>query len=482
MNPFVISRILGIVVLIFSITMLPPMLISLFYSDGELMTYVSAFLFDVCLGLIMWAPFHKVKKELRIRDGFLIISLYWLIISFLASIPFFISQTPNFSFTDAYFEAMSGITTTGATIVDEIESLPKSILWYRQQLQWFGGMSIIVLAMSLLPMLGIGGMQFYRSSSVGQVKESKLTPRIAETAKALSLIYLGLTLACAMAYWTAGMELFDAFAHSFSTVSIGGFSTHDESLGFFDSPQIELVAIVFMILSGANFALHFSFAHRKSLRVYYKDSEFKFYLGVLSFISVVTIGLLYFSNTFNLPISFLRGAFETVSFVTTTGFTSSDYSLWPHFLPYLLLVCAFIGGCVGSTAGGIKMIRILLIFRQGIREIKRLIHPNALIPIKVGKRAVPETVLRSVWGFFSVYMFMFVLLLMGLLATGIDQISAWSAVSATLNNLGPGLGVVAENYTWISDPAKWILCFSMLLGRVEVFILLIVFTPEFWKH
>jgi trk system potassium uptake protein TrkH len=482
MHPAVICRTLGIVTLCFSATLLPVMLVSIIYDDGQLYSLIYAFIIDLSVGLALWLPCIKSSREMRIRDGFLILSLFWILTSLLAAIPFYISPSHPLSFTDAYFEAMSGITTTGASIFNHLESLPKSILWYRQQLQWVGGMSIIVLAMSLLPMLGIGGMHFQRAASLGQIKESKLSPRLAETAKSLSLIYLGLTLACGVAYWLAGMGIFDAITHSFSTVSIGGFSTHTQSIGYFQSPKIEWVAIIFMVLSGANFVLHFHVLHRKSISLYWRDSEFKFYLSVLGSISAITILILYLNDTYSFSSAFLRGLFETVSFVTTSGFKTADYSTWPKILPYLLLVCAFIGGCIGSTAGGLKMTRIMLIYRQGLREIKRLIHPNAIIPIKVGKRPVPEVILRSVWGFFSVYMFMFVIILMGLLATGLDQVTAWSAVSATLNNVGPGLGAVAQNYASIPSESKWILSFSMLLGRVEVFTLLIIFSPEFWKR
>lgn len=304
------------------------------------------------------------------------------------------------SFVDAYFESLSGLTTTGATVITGIDNLPQSILWYRQQLQWFGGMGIIVLAVAVLPMLGIGGMQLYRAETPGPVKDSKLTPRITETAKALWYIYLGLTVTCATCYYLAGMSGFDAITHSFATVAIGGFSTHDASIGFFNSTIIELIAVVFMILSGCNFALHFFAWRTKNPTIYFRDPEFKFYIFVLGGVSLITIAVLIAAGTYNTFESITRGIFEVVSVATTTGFATADFAHWPLVLPFLLFLIAFIGGCAGSTGGGMKAIRILLIYKQGVREIKRLVHPNAVIPVKLGSKPVPDRVLEAVWGFF----------------------------------------------------------------------------------
>jgi trk system potassium uptake protein TrkH len=482
MHITVIMRILGILMMLFSVTMIPPMIVSSIYEDGQLIAFADAFGMILVSGFLVWLPFHNKKHELRIRDGFLITVLFWVTLSLSGTIPLYVSSNPEMTFVDAYFESLSGLTTTGATVITGIDNLPQSILWYRQQLQWFGGMGIIVLAVAVLPMLGIGGMQLYRAETPGPVKDSKLTPRITETAKALWYIYLGLTVTCATCYYLAGMSGFDAITHSFATVAIGGFSTHDASIGFFNSTIIELIAVVFMILSGCNFALHFFAWRTKNPLVYFRDPEFKFYISVLGGVSLITIAVLMATGTYNTFESITRGIFEVVSIATTTGFATADFAHWPLVLPFLLFLIAFIGGCAGSTGGGMKAIRILLIYKQGVREIKRLVHPNAVIPVKLGTKPVPDRVLEAVWGFFSVYMFMFVFMLLGLLATGLDQVTAWSAVGACINNLGPGLGEVAYHYGDLNTTAKWILCFAMLLGRLEVFTLLILFTPTFWRR
>jgi trk system potassium uptake protein TrkH len=343
-------------------------------------------------------------------------------------------------------------------------------------------MGIIVLAVAVMPMLGIGGMQLYRAEVPGPVKDKKLTPRIKETAKALWYIYLGLTVACALAYWLAGMSAFDAIGHSFSTVAIGGFSTHDQSIGFFDSPVIAGIAVVFMIVAGINFALHFSVLRARQLLTYLKDPEVRVFLGILFSISVVALIVLTLAHTYNDPAeTFWHGIFQVVSIATTTGYTTTGFHWWPSFLPIMLILISAVGGCAGSTAGGMKIIRAILIYKQGRREIDQLIHPNALIPIKLGGKPVPESVIDAVWGFFALYTLSYVILALAMTATGVDLVTAFSAVTACLNNLGPGLGAVAENYAGISASGKWILCVSMLLGRLEIFTLLVLLTPTFWR-
>ena len=343
-------------------------------------------------------------------------------------------------------------------------------------------MGIVALAVAVLPMLGIGGMQLYRAESPGPVKNDNLVPRLAETAKALWYIYLALTAACTVAFWAAGMTLFDAICHSFATVAIGGFSTHDASLGYFDSSLINLIATVFMLIAGVNFALHFTAWRTQSLRQYLRDPEFKFYLIILLVLSVATSVVLFTSATYSGFDSIIHGVFQSVSIATTTGFTTADFSQWPSFLPYMLIYASIIGACAGSTGGGMKVIRILLILKQGLREVQRLIHPNSIIPIKLGNTLVPDRVIEAVWGFFAVYVMVFLALLLALLATGLDVITAFSAVGAAINNLGPGLEGVSQNYSQLSDAAKWILCFAMLLGRLEIFTLLVLFLPMFWRR
>lgn len=479
----VIQRILGILLSLFSLTLFPPLIISIVTSDGMSMAFLSAFALILFTGLALWLPVRNIKNELRLRDGFVVVVLFWVGLGMSGSVPFILSNTPEFSFTDAVFESISGLTTTGATIIVGIDFLPKSILFYRQELQWLGGMGIIVLAVAILPMLGIGGMQLYRAETPGPVKDTKLTPRITETAKALWYVYLTITILCTISYWLAGMTLFDAICHSFSTVSIGGFSTHDASIGYFQSVWIESVAVFFMLVAGINFSLHFISWRHMNLKPYWYDSELRAYLGILVLICFIVASYHIVAKDYdNFAKALEDSIFQTVSIATTTGFTTTTYQGWPGFLPLLLLFSSFIGACAGSTGGGIKVIRILLLFKQGMREIKRLIHPNAIFIIKIGNKPIPERVIEAVWGFFAAYIVIFAILLLALMMTGLDQVTAFSALAACMNNLGPGLGKVSQNYASINDAAKWILCFAMLLGRLEIFTLLVLFTPTFWRR
>lgn len=478
----IIFRVVGTLLMLFSATMLPPMAVSLLYQDGQLQPFLTGFAIILALGIACWYPTRSVHKELRTRDGFFITVLIWTVLCLAGAVPLYLSDQPSLPLADAVFESVSGLTTTGATVITGIDHLPHSILWYRQQLHWLGGMGIIVLAVAVLPMLGIGGMQLYRAEAPGPVKDNKLKPRITETAKALWYIYLGLTVVCTLAYWAAGMSLFDAIGHAFSTVSTGGFSTHDASIGYFNSPAIDLITIVFMLLGAIGFALHFMVIHQRNPRIYWHDPELKFYLAIIGAIVLLAVTILIGTGHYDVPTALLNGLFEVVSIATSTGYMKADFSTWPLFLPFLLFVVAFMGGCVGSTAGGMKVMRILLIFKQGLREVHRLIHPNAVVPVKLGRRLVPDRVLEAVWGFFSIYMFMFVVLLLILLGTGLDQVTAWTAVAACINNLGPGLGDVTYHFGSLSETAKWVLSFAMLLGRLEVFTVLILLTPEFWRR
>ncbi len=484
MHASITIKILGLLLMFFSVLAnLPPIIVSLIYNDGMVVPFANAMLALFVLGFIMWASTARTRKDLSTRDGFLVVTLFWAVLGTAGCLPFLLSDQVNLSFTDAVFESLSGLTTTGATVISGLETLPKSVLFYRQQLQWLGGMGIIVLAVALLPMLGIGGMQLYRAESPGPVKDNKLVPRLAETAKALWYIYLSLTVACALAYWIFGMDLFDAISHSFTTVAIGGFSTYDASLGYFNSPAIEMIAIIFMFIAGVNFALHFTAWRQRSLSSYFGDPEFRFYAFILLSVSVVTVTVLVYSEVYtNISDALIKGVFQVVSVATTTGFTTADFNSWPLFLPYVLLYAAIIGACAGSTGGGMKVVRILLIFKQGLREVQRLIHPKAIIPVKLGKEVISDRVIESVWGFFAVYVMAFMAMLLALLATGLDIITAFSAVGACINNLGPGLENVAQTYGALPATAKWILCLAMLLGRLEVFTLLVLFTPMFWRR
>ena len=478
----VVMKLLGILLVMFSVTLIPPIAFSYFYNDGALQPFVIAFFATLLTGGGLWLINSRVSRDMRYRDGFMVVVLFWTVLAVFGAIPLYLTTKPLLSFTDALFESMSGLTTTGATVLDGIDQLPESIRYYRQQLQWLGGMGIIVLAVAVMPMLGVGGMQLFRAETPGPMKDTKLTPRITETAKALWYIYLGLTVLCALSYWLSGMGWFDAIGHSFSTVAIGGFSTHDDSLGYFDSATIDMVAIVFMLISGVNFALHFVAWRSRSLIAYLQDNEVMVFIAGIFLATVLVIAVLSSFETFESSEQLIRqGIFQTVSIATTTGFTTGGYHWWPSFLPIFLILLSFIGGCAGSTAGGIKVIRIVLLYRQWRREIIRLIHPNAMLPLKLGGKPVSDSVSNAVWGFFSLYMLSFAVLGVVMSATGQDWITAFSAVAACLNNLGPGLGEVAQNYSSINMPGKWVLCFSMLLGRLELFTLLVLFSAAFWR-
>ncbi len=482
MHIAVIQRIMGLFLMLFSITLLPPVVIDLIYQEGAAHAFFYSYLTLLLIGLALFLPVRNKTSELRLRDGFVVVVLFWLVLGVAGALPFYLYDDLDVSITDALFESISGLTTTGATVLIGLDDLPHSILFYRQELQWLGGMGIIVLAVAVMPMLGIGGMQLYKAEAPGPVKDNKLTPRIAETAKALWYVYLGLTVVCAVAYWLAGMSAFDAVAHSFSTVSIGGFSTHDASIGYFDNQAIEIVAMVFMFLGAINFALHFSVVRGKNLMVYFRDSEFLLYVSILVIVSALSVYVLYDqSPQHDFSLALREGLFQSISIATTSGFVTTDYSLWPSFIPVLLLFASFIGGCAGSTGGGIKVIRLLLLIKQGQREILRLIHPSAQVMVKIGKQPVKDSVIDAVWGFFAAYVALFVLMMLILMFNGMDQVSAFSAIAATINNLGPGLGEVSLNYASMSEFNKLLLCFSMLLGRLEIFTLLVLLMPAFWR-
>lgn len=482
MHSKIILKVLGLLLMIFSITLIPPLLISLIYNDGGTQDFGLSALGLLLVGIILWYPMRHHRRDLKIRDGFLIVVMFWTVLGFAGAIPLYFASNIYISATDAVFESFSALTTTGATVISGLDALPHSMLWYRQQLQWLGGMGIIVLAVAILPMLGIGGMQLYRAETPGPVKDSKLAPRISETAKALWYIYLGLTISCAISYWMAGMNWFDAFAHSFSTVAIGGFSTHDASIGHFNSVNIEIVAMIFMFLAGINFALHFTAFRNVSTSPYRFDPEFKVYAGLLLLGIIVSTSFLYLNQVYPTWEEALRfGAFQTISLATTTGFANTDFSIWPAFLPVMFIMMSFIGGSAGSTAGGMKVIRVILLAKQGTREITRLLHPNALMPVKLNGKAIPDKVITAVWGFFSLYVVSFVGIMLLLMMLGLDQITAYSTVAATINNLGPALGEASSNYQSLSDPVKWVLTFTMLLGRLEIFTLLVLFTAAFWR-
>jgi len=462
--------------------MIPPAFVSLIYRDGGGVSFLLSFVLCLFAGILAWYPNRNQKQELRAREGFLIVVLFWTVLASFSAIPLLLLENPALSVTDAFFESFSGLTTTGATILTKIDGLPHAVLWYRQQLQWLGGMGIIVLAVAVLPMLGIGGMQLYRAETPGPVKDSKMTPRIADTAKHLWYIYLALTVACSLSYWAAGMTFFDAVCHAFSTIAIGGFSTHDASIGAFNSPLINFICVFFLLVAGVNFALHFAVVHSRSLRAYFFDPEFKVFIGIQFALTLVCFLVLLVHGTYQNGFeAFDQALFQSVSISTTAGFATTSFADWPTLLPLLLIFSSFIGGCAGSTGGGMKVIRVLLLYLQGIRELNKLVHPKAIFSIKLGKKALPNRVVEAIWGFFSAYAAVFVLCMLLLLAAGVDDITAFTAVAACLNNLGPGLGEVAANFSSLGDFSKWVLIVAMLFGRLEIFTLLVLFTPAFWR-
>ncbi len=483
MHWFAVQRILGLLLALFSVTMLPPAVVAVIYGDPGLQAFLISFAVLLVAGGILWWLARHDRHELRTRDGFLIVVMFWSVLGAAGGVPLYLAEEPDIPLTDAVFESLSGLTTTGATVLTGLDHLPESIRFYRQQLQWLGGMGIIVLAVAIMPMLGVGGMQLYRAETPGPVKDNKFTPRIAETAKALWYIYLSLTIACAMAYWLAGMNAFDAIGHSFSTVAIGGYSTYDASIGHFNSPLIEMICVVFMLIAGLNFALHFIAWKSRSIRGYLRDTEARWFIGIMVTSGIIVTATLMITGHYGGWGDTLHHAiFQAVSIGTTAGFATTDFANWPLFLPVLLVMTAFIGGCAASTGGGIKVIRFLLLLKQGYREVFRLVHPHAQVLVKVGNRPVDERIINAVWGFFAAYIALFAIMLLLLMATGLDQVTAFSAVAATITNLGPGLGDVAEHFGDISAFAKWVLMLAMLMGRLEVFTLLVLFTPAFWRR
>jgi trk system potassium uptake protein TrkH len=477
-----IIRILGLLVALFSVTMIPPAIVSLIFKDGSGLPFFLAFILCLGTGLLFWYPNRRYRFDLRAKEGFLIVVLFWTVLASFGALPFLLLEQPEMSVADAFFESFSGLTTTGATVIEGIDYLPRAVQFYRQQLQWLGGMGIIVLAVAILPILGVGGMQLYRAETPGPVKDSKMTPRIADTAKHLWYIYLSLTIACTVSYWTVGMSWFDAICHAFSTIAIGGFSTYDDSLGHFDSFAVNLVCVVFLWIAALNFALHYAAASGRSLKGYFRDPELKaFFVIQFSLVLICFLVLMQFSWFKGAGVTFDQALIGSVSFSTTAGFTTTDFAHWPVFLPVMLIFSSFIGGCAGSTGGGLKVIRVFLLYLQGKREVDRLIHPKAIYSVKLGDRALPDRVVEAVWGFFSAYAMIFVIIMVCLIGTGMDDITAFSATAATMNNLGPGLGAVAQTYADVSDPGKWLLILAMLFGRLEVFSLLVLFSPTFWR-
>lgn len=473
-------KIVGIMLLLFSMTLVIPLITSFIYSDGNHYTFIYSFLIILGLGSILYLPNISAKNDIKIKEGFLIVVLFWFVLSIVGSLPFMIDRQLSLNFYDALFESVSGWTTTGATIINNLDVLSPSILIYRQELQWLGGMGIVILALAILPMLGVGGMQLYKAESTGPIKDNKISPRIAETAKSLWSIYLGLTVSCAFLYYVAGMNLFDAVAHSFSTIAIGGFSTHNLSIGYYNNSLIEIICIFFMLISAINFILHYMALSSKSLSCYFRDSEFITYMLII--LGLILVFALYTTFSGGINITFQQIIFQTVSFITTSGFSTTTYDAWPDFMITALILVSFIGACAGSTGGGLKVVRVLLLFKLLKKELLKILHPTAEIPIRINKSPINDDLSGTLYNFFMFYIISYLLLSFLVLLSGHDITTSFSTVASCINNLGPALGDAVNNYSNLNIFSKYILIFAMILGRLEIFTLLIVMTPYFWKY
>lgn len=480
---FAVVNVLGKMVLVFGLTMLIPLGLAMWSHDGAQWVFGKSIVFTLGSGLIMSIATQRFKRELQTRDGFLLVVLVWSILPAFAMLPLLL-HLPGLNISMAYFEAASGLTATGGTVLSGLDTLPASINLWRGEMVWLGGMGLIVLAVAILPLLGVGGRQLLNAEIPGPMKENKLTPRIAETAKGLWSIYASLTLVCIVAYKWAGMDWFDAVMHAFTTLGLGGFSSHDASYAYWNSPLIESVAITFMLIAGINFATHFLVWRAKSLIFYWHDSEVGWYI-VIVFASCIGLAFyLWFSGVYTEPLTALRyAAFNIVSVATTTGYSNTDYTLWPIFVPLWMLFLSGFCTSSGSTGGGIKMIRARILYQQLYREIITIMHPNAVIPAKLGRSVLANRVILAVLVFLFVYTASIVLMTLLLTLSGLDIITSFSAAAACINNLGPGLGDIgpATTYASLTDFQIWICSFAMLLGRLEFFTVLAIFTPAFWR-
>jgi len=479
MHPKGVIWTIGVLVTLYGCSMIIPALVALYYDAGHTAEFLEAGAIVILLGFAMIRFGGGAPERLSHRDGFLIVALAWLVLALIGAVPFWTTGTLP-SVVDAMFESTSGLTTTGATVLSGLDQMPRSILFWRSMQEWLGGMGIIVLAVAVMPLLGVGGMQLFRAETPGPVKD-KLTARVTETAKLLWYLYLGMTIACALAYWLAGMTPFDAINHAMCTVAIGGFSTHDASFGFYQGTTLQLLAICFMVLAGINFTLHFAAAIKGfSLRAYFHDEEFRAYIGwlIILLVSISLMVLLVGQDTA------IHVAFNVVSIATTTGFAVSDYSLWAPGATMLLVMTMFVGACAGSTGGGMKVVRIMLLFRQGTREIRRLVHPHGIIHVKMGNQRISSNVTEALWGFAVLFIVCYIIVAILLAFSGVDMVTSFTAAAACITNTGPGFGQVgpADNYESLPDMAKAVLIFGMILGRLEIYTFFVLLVPEFWRN
>ncbi len=472
---------IGILTVFFGASMMVPALVAWHYHTGHISDFIAAGLIVSAIGFVAMRMAGGAPESLSHRDGFLIVALAWVVLALLGAVPFWTTGTAV-TVMDALFESTSGLTTTGATVFSGLDAMPPSILFWRSMEEWVGGMGIIVLAVAIMPLLGIGGMQLFRAEAPGPVKD-KLTARVTETGKILWYMYLVMTCIVVVVYWSLGMSGFDAINHAMCTIAIGGFSTHDASMGYFDSLPLRLAAVFFMFASGINFTLHFA-ALRRGLSsnlpfTYFSDDEFRAYLKWM-FVLILIVGA---PTLFTAKGSWDEVLFNTVAVATTTGFAVSDYEQWPVVTNMILFVAMFAGACAGSTGGGMKMVRVLLLFRQGMREVRRLIHPHAVVPVKLNGNKVTGSVVEALWGFFVLYIVCFIIIAVLVAASGVDMLTALTSAAACMTNTGPGFGGVgpADNYANLPDFAKAVLMFGMVLGRLEIFTFFVLLVPEFWK-
>ena len=482
-----VLRVLGMLLLLFALSMLVPWATSYYQRDGVTLVWPMAMGLTALLGVALWWGLFPFKQDLQPRHGVILVTVAWVSLPLCGALPIwgvmFVQGAP-ISVTHAYFEAVSGLTTTGATVLSGLDALPVSLNMWRTFLQWMGGMGILILAVALLPLLGVGGSQLFRAEAAGPIKDTKLTPRMAGTAKGLWGVYSLFSIACAVAFWLGGMVPLDAVMHMFATVSLGGLSPHDASFGFFQSPLLEGIALIFMLLASCNFALYFIALRKGNWRTLWNDPEMRATIGVLLGGGVLVALLLWAKGVYG-PLEALRyGMFQVVSVATTTGFATTDYLTWPVFAPVLMLFLSGVATSAGSTGGGIKMMRMLILFQQARREMTRLVHPRAVQPVVVGGKVIEHPMIFSVLAFMLVYGATIIVLSMVLLLTDLDPVTAFSAVVASVHCTGPGLGALgpASNYAVLTDFQIWVCTLGMLLGRLEILSFMALLTPAFWRR
>jgi trk system potassium uptake protein len=484
MGSLAVLALVGRMVVLFALLLLVPLAFAVLGRDDAEQAFVIATIVTAVAGLLMSVATRRFRRELQPRDGFVLVGMTWLVLPAFGALPLVLA-VPGLSITNAYFEAMSAFTATGATALSGLDKLPLSVNVWRCFMQWVGGLGIIVLAVAILPLLGVGGSQLFKAEFSGPLKDQKLTPRIADTARVLWGTYFGLSAACFLAYRLGGMSWTDAFLHMCSTVSLGGFSNYDASFGHFQSPLLEMIAVVFMMLAGISLLSYFAMWRARSAGPLLRNPEVVAFYAVIGGAIVLIAGYLLWHDTYDEPWQAVRHTvFHVVSVATTTGYASTDYAAWPLFAPLLMILLGCFATCAGSTGGGIKMIRMLLLLKQARRELVRIVHPNVVNPVTLGPNAVSDRVMQAVIAYMMIYGASLVGLTMLLLFSGLDVVTAFTAVIACVNNIGPGLGDVgpAVNYGGLSDFQTWVCTFAMLLGRLELLSVLVLFTPQFWRR